>query len=130
MVRCGTARRNLTVEASGYSSNVLYVSSAQEVEITRNTFKSMDNSAMGVYFDEQSSGELTNNVIVGRKGVGADTVEKVTITDNDITFTKMGIELYDGTTERNTKVIDNSSAEGNAHEQYTVSGNTFDQLAK
>lgn len=126
----GTTIKNLTVNASGYTGDVLYVSTATDVVITGNTFKSTDNNAMGVYFDKTSSGGLEGNTIVGRKGVGADTVEEVSIKNNNITFTDKGIELHDGTAERNTKVIDNSSAEGNAHEQYTVSGNTFNNVAK
>lgn len=89
--------------ATGYTGNVLYVSTATDVKITGNTFESTDTLAMGVYFDKTSSGELTDNVIVGRKGVGADIVEEVTIENNNITFTDKGIELHDGTPERNTQ---------------------------
>lgn len=82
---------------------------------------------MGVYFDRSSSGKLTDNDIVGRKGVGADTVGKVTIIGNEITFIDKGIELHDGTPERNTQEINDSSTEVNVHNQYTVSGNTFNK---
>lgn len=126
----GTNLINLTVMATGYTGNVLYVSTATDVKITGNTFKSTDNLAMGVYFDKPSSGELTDNVIVGRKGVGADTVGEVTIKNNNITFTDKGIELHDGASPRvTTIVIDKSSdQEGVALDQYTVSGNTFNKV--
>jgi nitrous oxidase accessory protein NosD len=122
----GTTLKDLTVKATGYTGNVLYVSTAENVTIKGNTFESTDNSAMGVYFDMTSSGKLTDNVIVGRKGVGADTEQEVTIEDNNITFTNIGIELHDGKTPRETTiVIDISSDQDKALEQYTVSGNTF-----
>ncbi len=126
----GTNLINLTIMATGYTGNVLYVSTATDVVITGNTFESTDNLAMGVYFDRTSSGVLNGNTIVGRKGVGADTEKEVTITGNNITFTNIGIELHDGIIERNTKVIDNSSAEVDAHTQYTVSENTFNKVTK
>ncbi len=86
---------------------------------------------MGVYFDKTSSGVLNDNTIVGRKGVGADTEKEVTITGNDITFTNMGIELHDGTTERETTIVINTSSEQDVElEQYTVSENTFDKVGK
>ncbi len=111
------------------------MSTAENVTITGNTFESTDNLAMGVYFDRSSSGELTNNVIVGRKGVGADTLKNVTITGNEITFTNMGIELHDGLNPRvNTTVINDSSEETDEEvhvfEQYTVSGNIFNKVTK
>ncbi|MFC7747090.1 S-layer homology domain-containing protein [Lentibacillus kimchii] len=84
---------------------------------------------MAIYFNKNSSGEVIGNEITdSRKGIGADTSENVTIKNNDITFSEVGIELFDGSGDHR-EAINNSTEESNFPQdnQYDVSGNEFEE---
>ena len=122
-----TVVRNLTIEASGYTGDVIYVSTGKNVTIENCILTSTDYEAIGIYFDKTSSGSAINNTITARKAIGADTLEIVTITGNTLTFSNLGIELISA----DPKVVINSEAEETLAEipgLYEVSGNTYNEV--